>query len=202
MTASHWLRRPVWATLILLGVAGTVYQMAYLRFETLLADHGLVPRYFSPDRQLGKRTYALRSAYEQLRRQLPSNAIIQNNPEWKYPDYFFGLYSESQTAAFDPECGTEFGGSLATCRQFYPKINSVFAAGTDQNVTDVDQLSKQLRLSAVLVKDLDPSWKDRRSWPWQVSPAFANDYVRVYVFPLPDTGRINQAGLQVRIAHP
>lgn len=182
---SSWLRSPLWAPLIVLGAIGTIYELGLLRFEGLLADDGIIPLYFSPDHRLGQRTYAMRHTYDELRRVLPSDAIIQNNPNWTYSDYFYGLYADRQTAAYDPDCGTEFGGSLAKCEKIYPQIAAVFSDQNDIGADEVSGLSKRLSVKAVLIKDLDESWKDRRSWAWQLTPAISNDFVRVFLFTGP-----------------
>ncbi len=184
-----WLRSPLWAPLIVIGALGTVYELNLLRFDGLLADEGIVPLAFSPDRQFGLRTYALRTAYAKLNEIFPRSEIIQNSPEGRYTDFFYGLYANRQTAAYDPTCGAQFGGSLTKCEQLYPEIAAVFSNKGDQSPAHVTEVFKRLYVSAVLVKDLDPSWKDRSSWVWQLTPVIANDYVRIYLFPIDSVTR-------------
>ncbi|HZS54838.1 MAG TPA: hypothetical protein VFA65_10575 [Bryobacteraceae bacterium] len=182
---SNWFLSPVWAPLILIGTLGTAYEIGLLRFEGLLTDTGLMPiHYYSPDRQLGHRTYALRRAYDTLRTILPSDAVIQNNPKWNYLDYFYGLYSHHQTAVYDAACGTTFGGDAHKCRQIYPEIASLFEKEHNLTPDQVAEMSRRLDLNAIVVKDLDGAWDDRQSWIWQIAPAITNEYVRIYVFSL------------------
>ena len=178
----HLWRSPIWAPLVLLGAIGTLYQVSYLRIEGPLADLGVVPLNLSIDRHLGRRTYALREAYERLHHILPAEAIVQNNPEWNYYEFYYGLYADRQTAAYDQGCGTAFGGDIAECRHFYPLIASAFSKKGTVDLKQVTTLFDQLRVSAVLVKDIDGVWRNPQSWVWHASPVFGNDYVRVYLF--------------------
>ncbi len=179
---STWSFHPAWAVLIVLGLAGTIYQVGYLRLVGPLADHGIAPLNYSPDRQLGRRAYALRSAYRNLNRVIPRWAIVQNNPQWKYSDFFYGLYAHRQTAAYDPDCGAEFGGSQSECHIAFPQLASAFSESSD-TTGDIARLFRTFNIRAVIVKDLDGAWKDRETWVWRTSPALANDYVRIYLVP-------------------
>jgi len=186
--SSSWARSPLWASLIVLGAMGTFYELGLLRFEGLLADNQIIPLYFSPDHELGQRTCALRNAYDQLRTVSPKDAVIQNNPNWNYTDYFYGLYADRQTAAYDRACGSEFGGSVEQCQKIFPQIAAVFSDHHNVRAADVAELSRRLNIRAVLVKDLDACWKDRQSWAWQVPPAISNHFVRIYFFHGSESG--------------
>jgi hypothetical protein len=197
----HVWRSPIWGSLILLGTVGTLYQVSFLRLEGPLADLGIAPLNLSVDRQLGRRTYALRQAYASLHRILPAGAIVQNNPEWNYDDYYYGLYSDRQTAVYDPGCGTAFGGNIAECRAIYPRVASIFSKQAAANLEQVRALFDQLRVSAVLVKDIDGAWENRQDWVWHTSPAFANEYVRVYLLNAQYRGEVASETTQ-RCARP
>jgi hypothetical protein len=184
---SPWLRSPLWAPLILLGALGTIYELGLLRFNAPLADAHVYPLDLSPDHNLGLRTFAMRSAYDRLHEMTAVSAIVQNNPQWKYADYFYGLYAHRQTAAYDPSCGATFGGSMTECKMLYPEIVNIFSNEKKVTPAQVAELAKKLNIDAVLVKDLDPSWQDRQTWVWQLQPAIANRFVRVFLFPSRNT---------------
>ena len=177
-----WLRSAIWAPVIFLGLAGTAYEMGILRFDGILADRGIVGSSFSPDRQLGRRTYALRVAYNELKRRLPVNGVVENNPQADYSDLFYGLYADRQTAAYGPSCGAEFGGNPKVCASIYPSIASVFIDRQGLNAEQVEALCAHIGIDAIVLKDLDVVWQDRRSWAWQLHPAISTDYARVYLF--------------------
>ncbi len=66
---------------LVLGAAGTIYDLTLTRFYPMLADSGIVPPldWMSPDREFGKRTYADRAAYEWVHSATPETAAIQFN---------------------------------------------------------------------------------------------------------------------------
>ncbi len=182
-----WLRSPLWAPLLLLGLAGTAYDLVLFRVDGLLADKGTLPLAYSPDRQLGARTYHLRRAYDQLRRTLPRSGVVQNNPSWNYLDFFYGLYAHRQTLAYEPSCGAEFGGDPKICAREYPAIDALFEHPEGINASQVESLCRRLGIDAIILKDLDPAWNVPDSWAYQLKPAIANSYGRIYLFPRLDS---------------
>jgi hypothetical protein len=177
-----WLRSVIWAPVIFLGLAGTVYEIGILRFNGILADAGIFPVTLSPDRQLGRRTYALRQAYDELKHVLPAAGVVENNPKADYYDFFYGLYAERQTAAYGPNCGAEFGGDPKTCMSLYPSLASIFADPGGLSPEQVHALCRRTGIDAIILKDLDRAWKDRKSWAWQLQPVISTNYARVYLF--------------------
>src|SRR5208337_520020 len=114
--APHPWDRGALATLLILGILGTAYEVFMLRMFPVLYDRGAIagPSWVDPDRQFGKRTYALRSAYEVLDAQLPPSAVLQSNPSKEDPILHM-LYSGHDAAAGNGECGTTFGGDPGVC---------------------------------------------------------------------------------------
>jgi len=181
-----WLRSPAWAVLILVGFAGTVYEVILLRTYLVATDYGLVtgvPAY-APDRQFGERAWDLRRAYEYLDRSAPPRAKVQSNPNSKLFDFYNGLYANRQTVVGDRACGAVFGGDPAPCPAALADVNAIFkslpgtTSETWQNVQDV---SRRLSIDALIVTDFDPAWQDDNSWIRQATPAFSADHVRVYL---------------------
>jgi len=172
----------VLAALLLLGILGTVFQVLMLRMFPVLVDHGLdrgdfpAQRWVDSDRQFGKRTYALRSAYEVLNAQLPSSAIVQSNPYTEDPILHM-LYSGHDSAAFNSECGVTFGGDPGLCALRVPKLSGLFEF---PDATYLDPTCREFGIDAVVVEESDRIWQDPSSWVWSRHPVVANDYVRVF----------------------
>jgi hypothetical protein len=166
--------------LLVLGVAGVLYDLAILRFYPLLSDAGRVPKigWLAGDRQLGLRTYANREAYQWLRARTPQQAIIQQNPHPVYQETFYGLYANRQTVAEDANCGAGFGGDPRECGPVLARLTPLFAAGAgSRSFADTCQ---NLPIDILVAKDTDPAWQDRNSWVWTRTPIFANDFVRLF----------------------
>ena len=164
--------------MLALGIAATVYDVTMLRIYPILLDDLAIPRYhwLAPDHRLGERTYALREVYERLGRELPENAIVQQNPNAIPGDLFYGLYAERQTAVETPACGIVFGGPAALCESILTPVQGVF-----DGTGNVDQVCRKLSLSAVIVKDTDAVWLNKSSWVWAREPLIGNGYARAFL---------------------
>jgi hypothetical protein len=128
----------------------------------------------------GDDTFALRSAYAELDRVAPANAVVQYNPDSKLTTPML-IYSRYQLAAGDPGCLAPFGGSAAECAQVQAGLQAIFdppAAGSSK--ADVDKTCQSLHINVLLVNALDPIWNRRDSWVWQDTPIIQNEFVRVY----------------------
>ena len=128
----------------------------------------------SPDRQLGRRTMAMRRAYAQLESILPETATIQFNPRETPNGYFAGMYSNRQVVAFDEGCGSVFGGSGQSCDGLISRILPVFASPAAPRPVDLEPID------VLVFQDTDPVWTDRSSWIWQVQPLVANGFFRAF----------------------
>jgi len=160
--------------MLVLGVAGTFYQGIMLRIFPVLADRGIVAMHdtLSPDRQLGRRTMAMRRAYAQLDSILPDGARLQFNPKEPSNGYFAGMYADRQVVAFDGGCGSVFGGGGRSCEGLISRISPVFATPATQCPSDLEPID------VLVFQDTDPVWADLSNWTWQVPPLVANDFFR------------------------
>jgi hypothetical protein len=149
-----------------------------LRMFPVLVDRGAFRglSWIDPDRQFGKRAYALRSAYEVLDAQLPSSAVLQSNPHAKDPILYM-LYSGHDAAAGDAGCGTDFGGDSGLCALRVQKLAGLF---TFPDGSDLDAVCQEYGIDAFVVEDLDRVWREPSSWVWSRRPVVANDYVRAF----------------------
>jgi hypothetical protein len=158
--------------MLVLGGAGTAYQGIMLRMYPILVDQGAISNRVDlfPNRQLGRRTLAMRRAYAQLGSILPEGATLQFNPRGVTNAYFWGLYANRQVVVFDEGCGSYFGRQ--DCNRLLSQISPVFDAPASPHPSDMDPID------VLVFQDTDPVWADRRSWIWQTQPFVANDYFR------------------------
>lgn len=184
--------------LLVLGVAGSVYEIGIARTYGILVDHGTLQySMFSPDRQLGKRTYALRQAYDQLRAISPRDAVVQHDPKASFGDVFHGLYAERQSAASGILCGATFGGDGKLCPQVIIPINEIFDKPEAFDPAAVNALCRKLAINYLVVKDTDRAWHDNSGWAFRSVPVLANQFARIYA-----CGKEKGAPTGARLADP
>jgi hypothetical protein len=174
-------RKGFLATLLVLGLAGTAYDLAILRFFPLLSDAGAVPTiaWLATDKNLGERTYANREAYEWLRARTSANAVIQQNPKAIYQDTFYGLYANRQTVAEDETCATVFGGDPRDCVPIVSRLDALFSA-EHSSLPSFQAACESLAIDVVVAKETDKVWDNRMSWVWTRTPMFSNSFVRLF----------------------
>jgi hypothetical protein len=167
---------------LVLGVMGSGYEIFVQRSYPILADltNGYKYSWLSPDRQLGRRTFEVRRAYETMDRILPANAIVQAGPVPLEGNVAAELYSGRQMIADVGDCGTVFGGSKQFCNEvILPRLNPLFDDRNPVSAEMVSETCRQFSITALLFKDTDPVWRDKRSWIWDMHPLFSSDFVRV-----------------------
>jgi hypothetical protein len=169
--------------LLTIGVIGTAYQVAMLRVFPILLDEGkftseTVP-FLDQDGQLGRRTYALRSAYESLSVALPAESVVQYNPDARafIPHQ---LYSGHSAAMGLPYCGANFGGDVFRCIGRMELIPPLFRKPSRAESDNLDSICTAFGIDAMLVDDSDYVWRVRDSWVWNRQPLLANDHVRAF----------------------
>jgi hypothetical protein len=166
--------------LLCVGLASTVYEVCLLRVFPVLHDSSGVTRYtwLAPDRQLGKRTYAMRRLYDSLRSTLPTGAVVQQNPDTDPQDLPAGLYADRQFAADTAGCGDIFGGDPALCPAVFNPLNDLFNHAAAWPGEDIDAVCGKLAIDVLVVKDSDPAWADSQSWVWKRNPLVSNGMAR------------------------
>ena len=165
--------------LVVLGLAGTLYDLAILRFYPVLSDAGRVPKiaWLAGDQLLGLRTAANRQAYEWLRSRTAETAVVQQNPDPIYQDSFSLAYGQRQTLAADSACNAVYGGDPRECAPLMLALVPLFAGGGAQVLESV---CRSLPIDVVAAKDTDAAWRDRTSWVWTGKPIYQNDFIRLF----------------------
>jgi hypothetical protein len=163
-----------------LGIIATVYQLSMLRLYAVLADTGKITRtesFMPASPGGGERTYGLRDGYEQLERLIPADAVVQHNPT---AEAFAAvlLYSQHQTAATGPDCGTAFGGDPSRCRQVVASLANAFGVQEPGANVNIDQMCDLLSINVLVASERDQAWQDNRSWVWNRQSIVVNKYLR------------------------
>ena len=174
----RWL--PAAMLLLLLGAAGTLYQLSWLRFEALVSDSGVFGE-DAVDTNMGRRTYSLRILYRELDKLLPRSAIVQSNPDTIF-DYWWGLYSHRQTAATGEDCTVAMGGNLDTCKAALPELQKLF----DDSLNDpaaAYSIARRYKIDAVVIMDDDDIWNRPNAWTAKLKPAVTTRDARAYFIP-------------------
>jgi hypothetical protein len=170
---------------IVLGVAGSVYDLAINRFFPVLADDGIVPPLYwmSTDRQFGKRTYASRYAYEFARKVTPATAAIQFNPKVAIEDATVMLYSDRRFVAADMGCNIAFGGDPKLCAAAVSRLLDFYSVPAKPDSQSIADVCRNIPAAVMIAKDTDPVWASHGSWVWTEKPIFANRYIRLFGCP-------------------
>ena len=173
-----WIKPCVVFTL-LLGIAGTAYQVVALRCYAPLADAGKLARSegFLGSHGFGERTYWFREGYRQLDRVTSPAASVQYNPAGDEV-YIAHLYSTHQAAVGDPTCGAAFGGDPKRCEKAFPYFDTVFNGPQYVKGWDIDAFCRNFHVDVLVSTDSDPVWQDHESWVWTRPLLYANPLLR------------------------
>jgi hypothetical protein len=168
-----------------LGVAGTVTDLAVIRSYPVMADRGIVPPldWMAPDRDLGRRAYAARTAYDWLHGVTPVTAAVQANPRVVFQDTLGMLYSDRRMVAGDLTCDAGFGGNLKECAPLVSRLQEIFPPKGASAKPGIQDVCDAMSVDVLVAKDTDSAWSDRASWVWRESPVYANRYFRLFNCP-------------------
>jgi len=181
-------RRAILTVLLVLGAAGTTYDVLILRLFPVLADHGIVAKtpWMAGDPDLGRRNFASREAYEWTNAAAPSGTVIQFNPRVVFQDHSALLYSTHPFAAANQTCMSAFGGDPAQCTGMVAQLNQLYA-GKDS----LAEVCQDLPIDVIVAKDTDPAWSNRSGWVWSNKPLYSNTYYRVFGCGLPNRSALD-----------
>jgi hypothetical protein len=166
--------------LIVLGGASSLYQLCMLRAYPILAErHGWRSELMMGT---GREVFLVRSAYAELDRIVPSDTVVQYNPESDQRLQMLIYSRYQQVDASFPDCSIAFGGSLSACLGIQDRLRAIYDPGPTESPTraDVNRVCAALRIQTLVVNGRDPVWSRPDSWMSQDSPIVQNDYVRIY----------------------
>jgi hypothetical protein len=180
---AQWLpaaKTKKWLPLAALGLVGTIYDQALVRFYAPLYPAKFLAKipWLAPDEKLGERTYANREAYEWLRAHSAADSRMQQNPNPVIQDTFYGLYANRSTVAEDRECAATFGGDSKECPPLQKILEPLFASNPPAE--SFESACAALPIDFLVAKDTDAVWGGEGTWVWRRQPVLANRFVRVF----------------------
>ncbi len=167
--------------LLVIGVLGSVYQLAMLRSFFPLAETGklhFLPYWLPKPGSIGETTYELREAYESLNTALPRDAVLQPNIQEQFylPRM---LYSDRQGGALGYYCGAEFGGSPDKCLAMVRGFMGIFNRPQEEDLASLDKTCAMFSVDDVIVGPEDKVWHNPQSWVWTRTPVYSSDLLRI-----------------------
>jgi len=162
-----------------IGLAGTVYQVATLRFY-LPVEERLGRAEVSG---LAERAMATRLGFAAMDARVAKDAVVQFNTA--QPGEFFGyaqvMQAGRQMASGLPVCGAAFGGDVGGCGGVERGVARLFSrdgAGA-LSAEEVRAECGRLGVSDLVATRWDAVWADRRGWVWGLPAVVDSDEVRV-----------------------
>jgi hypothetical protein len=159
--------------LLMIGYAGTVYELIIIRAYPFLAPNVV----FVPKIALHPELDAeLASAYGWANRNVPRDAVLQHNPVAAPRVLDFGLYGRNRVAVADSEA-TLYGASKAEVDARLAAIGPIFT--TPLAVAQVQARAAAGGIDVLVVSSADPIWSDASDWVWSTPVLFASPHVRL-----------------------
>ncbi len=165
--------------MLVLGAAGTLYQVAALRCYAPIIDHGKLERCedFLGAPGFAERTFYLRDGLSRLRASTSSSTVVQYNPIGQEV-LMVHLYSARQAVMGNEECGNAFGGDALKCSKVFPYVASIFNAPAVVRNWNLNAICDRLHINILVATDMDPAWQDRDGWVWSRPSLLANPAMR------------------------
>jgi hypothetical protein len=173
-----WIKPALIFTLVM-GVAGTLYQLAALRAYAPLADAGKLRRTerFLGAPGFGERTYWMRAGFQRLQALTAPNSLVQYNPV-RDEVIMAHLYSTRQAVMGDQSCESAFGGDAEKCSKVFPDFAVVFNDPAVARKWNLDVFCSDFQINVLVATDADPVWQDPDSWVWTRPTLLANPAMR------------------------
>jgi hypothetical protein len=118
----------------------------------------------------------LRDAYLWINANTPTDAVIQHNPDRAY-EYMLGLYTYRQTAVVDRVYGGLFGVNPEMLSTVIEPCVAMFQKGS--TASEVLATCQRFGITHLIIRVVDPIWRDETSWARKCPAVYDIDDVRV-----------------------
>jgi len=159
--------------LLIIGYAGTLYQLGSIRAYPFLEPHVLFVPHIAHDPVIDNEQAA---AYRWANAHVPLDAVLQHNPLSDERVVDFGLYGLHRAAVADGEANF-YGASKAEVARRLTAIGPIFTGRL--SAADVKARAVAQGIDVLVVSAADPVWSDHGDWLWSVPALFALPHVRL-----------------------
>jgi hypothetical protein len=173
--------------LMVLGVAGTVYQAVMLRvflpIEAARPGSGFAA--------LPGEAFEVRTAFAEMDRVAPKSAVVQFHavdldgdrhgdvvPPYQFSSRALVMDSGRQVLNAEPECATEFGGDAGDCAVIQAATRQLYGAPAPSAEWAVGYCAR-FGVGYLVASHLDPAWKERSGWTWSLPVVAAEPGFRI-----------------------
>ena len=168
----------------------------YLAYTTLALSTGMLflqmyvmrIHAWGPD---GPLTASIREAYAWQDQNLPTDAVIQHNPDENI-EYFHALYGNRQVSASDQLYGKLYGINDTMFDSTYDLLEQLFSPETTPEHGFA--IATQLNIDGIFLKHSDPIWTNSTSWLSPYRPVYESGCCRIYTIGEIERQRTASAG--------
>ena len=167
---SFFMRQAGFRIILLLGIAGNLWDIAGFRFVRPPYFHtpGVTPN-TEPATDLGER-----EAYEWAAAHLDGDAVIQHNAALHHRAFNFGLYGRNRPAVADRDANL-FGAPRQQVADRLRALQPIF--DTPLPLPDMRRRAREQGVDFLLLSDRDPAWKKQGTPPFVGSCVYRNVHV-------------------------
>ena len=171
VAATQWSKRTLYGLLVL-GVAGTVYQAAMLRMFLPIEErhpHNGFSR-------LPAQVFEARAAFAKLDRMADKSAVVAFHPvdpdsanrgDVVSPYTFYSrsllMNARRQILSAEPKCATEFGGDSESCLEIEQATARLYALPA-ATASWAEDYCRRFGVQYLVADDMDPVWADAAGW--------------------------------------
>ncbi len=178
---SQGVRRVLYSMMVL-GFLACVYQATIIRIYLPLVESRQFPlsSYVYVYPEMSRKLFAMRTAYGELDRKIPAEAVLQYNP-YRGENYFLWanmMAAGHQLAAGEPECGADFGGDPTKCPGMLRAIVKMFAWPAP-SAQELKATCERLGIDYAVGSVEDDAWSDAEGWVWHSPLIVAEPGIRI-----------------------
>jgi hypothetical protein len=177
-SAPQWFRS-IASLALAIGVAGTICQVLFLRFDYPLAGAMMSA---SHDPNAGKffhQAYFSSIGYTHLDAAISHDAVVQYNPDaqrgLELMLDLIGVNHQSAIASDHLWCGSELGGDPSGCPAMAAAIDALYKSATAEQARAT---CRRYGIGYLVANINDSVWNNRNGWVWTLQPAVADEEFR------------------------
>jgi hypothetical protein len=166
---------------LFIGAVGTLSQALWFRFIVPLVEVGHMHAPHSSDTgNLSHDAWFSAIGYAQLEAAIPRDSVVQFNPfhkdaYWISAD-LLGVGHQTAIISDQGGCGSELGGDPSGCPAMAAAVDSLFNGATAEQARAT---CHDYGIQYLVARVYDPTWKNKSSWVWTLSPVVSDDEFRV-----------------------